>query len=190
LSPEGCQQIDTPSLPHITLPSSEAYKEHIVMLDEDVLSTRNHTHIFYLPAWRFAFGNVCPVSVYYIIIISIRPKHSIPVTLLSLPSLLINSVATHPHLRRNYAVALAGLELSYAQLASNPEEYVCTMSIIAGAIIEVVDMPEGTRLVLLQYPTRPSAAGVPKPICPPVEASWYSLQNIWEWPSIAWDALL
>ena len=49
--------------------------------------------------------------------------------------------------------SLADPELSYAQLASNPEVYVGKVVIIAGTIIEVVNTPEGTRLVLLQYPT-------------------------------------
>jgi outer membrane lipoprotein len=44
-------------------------------------------------------------------------------------------------------------ELSYAQLGSNPEAYVGQVVIIAGTIIEAVNTPEGTRLVLLQYPT-------------------------------------
>jgi outer membrane lipoprotein len=48
---------------------------------------------------------------------------------------------------------LADSELSYAQLASNPEAYVGKVVIIAGIIIEAVNTPEGTRLVLLQYPT-------------------------------------
>ena len=49
--------------------------------------------------------------------------------------------------------SLADPELSYAQLASNPEAYVGKVVIIAGTIIEAVNTPEGTRLVLLQYPT-------------------------------------
>jgi outer membrane lipoprotein len=48
---------------------------------------------------------------------------------------------------------LADPELSYAQLASNPEAYVGKVVIIAGTIIEVMNTPEGTRLVLLQYRT-------------------------------------
>ncbi len=50
--------------------------------------------------------------------------------------------------------SLADPELSYAQLASNPEAYVGKVVIIAGTIIEAVNTPEGTRLVLLQYPGR------------------------------------
>jgi outer membrane lipoprotein len=49
--------------------------------------------------------------------------------------------------------SLADPELSYAQIASNPEAYVGKVVIIAGTIIEAVNTPEGTRLVLLQYPT-------------------------------------
>jgi outer membrane lipoprotein len=49
--------------------------------------------------------------------------------------------------------SLADPEPSYAQLASNPQVYVGKVVIIAGTIIEVVNTPEGTRLVLLQYPT-------------------------------------
>ena len=52
--------------------------------------------------------------------------------------------------------SLADPELSYAQLASNPEVYVGKVVIIAGTIIEAVNTPEGTRLVLLQYPTNRS----------------------------------
>jgi len=49
--------------------------------------------------------------------------------------------------------SLADPELSYAKLTSNPEAYVGKVVIIAGTIIEAVNTPEGTRLVLLQYPT-------------------------------------
>jgi len=49
--------------------------------------------------------------------------------------------------------SLADPELSYVKLASNPEAYVGKVVIIAGTIIEAVNTPEGTRLVLLQYPT-------------------------------------
>ena len=49
--------------------------------------------------------------------------------------------------------SLADPEFSYAKLASNPEAYVGKVVIIAGTIIEAVNTPEGTRLVLLQYPT-------------------------------------
>jgi outer membrane lipoprotein len=48
--------------------------------------------------------------------------------------------------------SLADPELSYAQLASNPEAYMGKVVIIAGIIIEAVNTLEGTRLVLLQYP--------------------------------------
>jgi outer membrane lipoprotein len=49
--------------------------------------------------------------------------------------------------------SLADPELSYAQLASNPEAYVGKVVVIASTIIETVNTLEGTRLVLLQYPT-------------------------------------
>jgi starvation-inducible outer membrane lipoprotein len=49
--------------------------------------------------------------------------------------------------------SLADPEHAYTQLASNPEAYVGKMVIIAGIIVEAVNTPEGTRLVLLQYPT-------------------------------------
>jgi outer membrane lipoprotein len=49
--------------------------------------------------------------------------------------------------------SLADPELSYAQLASNSGAYVCKVIILAGTIIEAVNTPEGTHLVLLQYPT-------------------------------------
>ena len=60
--------------------------------------------------------------------------------------------------------SLADPELSYAQLASNPEAYVGKVVIIAGTIIEAVNTPEGTRLVLLQYPTNRRG-------CPQTDAS-------------------
>ena len=60
--------------------------------------------------------------------------------------------------------SLADPELSYAQLASTPEVYVGKVVIIAGTIIEVVNTPEGTRLVLLQYPTNRRG-------CPQTEAA-------------------
>ena len=72
-----------------------------------MLNTRNLTDILYLPAWRFVFGHACPVSTHYIILTLINLKTVVLVVPLSLPSLLINSVAAHPHLRRCYAVALA-----------------------------------------------------------------------------------
>jgi len=56
--------------------------------------------------------------------------------------------------------SLADPELSYAQFASNPEAYVGKVVIIAGTIIEAVNTPEGTRLVLLQYP--PNHRGRPQ----------------------------
>jgi outer membrane lipoprotein len=49
--------------------------------------------------------------------------------------------------------SLADPALAYAQLASNSEAYVGKVVILAGTIIEAVNTPEGTRLVLLQYPT-------------------------------------
>ena len=49
--------------------------------------------------------------------------------------------------------SLADPELAYAQFVSNPEVYVDKVVIITGTIIEAVNTPEGTRLVLLQYPT-------------------------------------
>src|SRR5947208_2890960 len=95
-----------------------------------------------------------------------------------LPALLIGSVAAHPHCKEKamrwhrlivlvsllgcvacgsvispQVQSLADPDLSYAQLASNPEAYVGKVVIIAGTIIEAVNTPEGTRLVLLQYPT-------------------------------------
>ena len=42
--------------------------------------------------------------------------------------------------------------LSYAQIAAQPEAYVGKVVLVAGVIIEAVNTPEGTRLVLLQYP--------------------------------------
>jgi len=52
--------------------------------------------------------------------------------------------------------------LSYAQIAAQPEAYVGKVVIVAGLIIETVNTPEGTRLVLLQYPAdhrgRPQSA--------------------------------
>jgi outer membrane lipoprotein len=44
-------------------------------------------------------------------------------------------------------------QLSYAQMAASPEAYVGKVLIVAGTIIEAVNTPAGTRLVLLQYPT-------------------------------------
>ena len=49
--------------------------------------------------------------------------------------------------------SLADPALAYAQFASNSEVYVGKVVIIAGTIIEAVNTPEGTRLVLLQYST-------------------------------------
>jgi outer membrane lipoprotein len=50
------------------------------------------------------------------------------------------------------AQSLTDPELSYAQLASNPEAYMGKVVIIAGIIIEAVNTREDTRLLLLQYP--------------------------------------
>ena len=49
--------------------------------------------------------------------------------------------------------SLADPALAYAQLASNSEAYVGKVVMLAGTIIEAVNTPEGTRLVLLQHPT-------------------------------------
>jgi starvation-inducible outer membrane lipoprotein len=49
--------------------------------------------------------------------------------------------------------SLADPALAYAQLVSNPEAYMGKVVILAGTIIEAVNTPEGTRLVLLQYST-------------------------------------
>ena len=43
--------------------------------------------------------------------------------------------------------------LSYAQIAARPEAYVGKVVMVAGTIVEAVNTQEGTRLVLLQYPT-------------------------------------
>ena len=65
------------------------------------------------------------------------------------------------------AQSLTDPELSYVQLASNPEAYMGKVVIIAGIIIEEVNTREDTRLVLLHYPanhrgrpqTDPSSGG-------------------------------
>jgi outer membrane lipoprotein len=65
------------------------------------------------------------------------------------------------------AQSLTDPELSYVQLASNPEAYMSKVVIIAGIIIEEVNTREDTRLVLLHYPanhrgrpqTDPSSGG-------------------------------
>jgi outer membrane lipoprotein len=55
-------------------------------------------------------------------------------------------------------------ELAYAQIAANPEAHVGKVVIVAGTIIEAVNTLEGTRLVLLQYPT--NSRGRPRPDAP------------------------
>ena len=57
------QQIDTTLSLTQLCPTPEAYKEHIVMLDEDVLSIRNLTNILYLLAWRLTSGYICPILI-------------------------------------------------------------------------------------------------------------------------------
>jgi len=60
------------------------------------------------------------------------------------------------------AQSLTDPELSYAQLASNPEAYMGKVVIIAGILIEAVNTREDTRLVLLQYPDPANRRGRPQ----------------------------
>lgn len=63
------------------------------------------------------------------------------------------------------ARSLVNPEVSYAQIAANPAAHVGTTVLVAGTIIEAVNLQEGTRLEILQFPTgagdRPRTAATP-----------------------------
>jgi outer membrane lipoprotein len=51
------------------------------------------------------------------------------------------------------ARSLVNPAVSYAQIAANPAAHVGTTVLVAGTIIEAINLQEGTRLEILQFPT-------------------------------------